>query len=170
MRKRRYSVACPIRRGRREGVRVQPRCTNARLSKGAAGSCPGWRRRRSWASRKLRGPVASGPGVPDKLAICQAAGRLAPRAKPMLSRTYQQIPGGVRQHYPRNGVGLPSRGSPRRAVGRASLVGRSPASSGQRGPLFTTGRLSQRLPAATMQLMPAGVVLTTVQVSFSWEK
>jgi hypothetical protein len=38
------------------------------------------------------------------------------------------------------------------------------------GSFFTAGRLSQRLPAATMQLIPLGVVLTTVQVSFSWEK
>ena len=32
------------------------------------------------------------------------------------------------------------------------------------GSLLRNGRLSQLLPAATMQLRPAGVVLTTVQV------
>ena len=38
------------------------------------------------------------------------------------------------------------------------------------GSFFTAGRLSQRLPAATMQLTPVGVVLTTVQVPFSSEE
>src|SRR5690606_11475369 len=38
------------------------------------------------------------------------------------------------------------------------------------GSVFIVGRFSQRLPAARMQLMPLGVVLTTVQVSFCCEK
>ena len=38
------------------------------------------------------------------------------------------------------------------------------------GSVLIAGRFSQRLPAARMQLMPFGVVLTTVQVSFCCEK
>ena len=37
------------------------------------------------------------------------------------------------------------------------------------GSALIAGRLSQVLPAATMQLRPLGVVLTTVQVFFSSE-
>jgi len=37
------------------------------------------------------------------------------------------------------------------------------------GSFLRSGRLSQLLPAATMQLRPLGVVLTTVQVFFSSE-
>ena len=37
------------------------------------------------------------------------------------------------------------------------------------GSVLMKGRLSHFLPAATMQLMPFGVVLTTVQVSFCVE-
>ena len=55
------------------------------------------------------------------------------------------------------------------AVPGASLTG-PPERVQAIGSFFTAGRLSQRFPAATMQLMPVGVVLTTVQVPFCSEE
>lgn len=57
----------------------------------------------------------------------------------------------------------PARGVAPRRPCRASGAARAYAI----GSVLMKGRFSHRLPAATMQLMPFGVVLTTVQVSFS---
>jgi hypothetical protein len=53
---------------------------------------------------------------------------------------------------------------------RLRCSSRRPLAAQAIGSFFTAGRLSQRLPAATMQLTPVGVVLTTVQVPFSSEE
>jgi len=69
----------------------------------------------------------------------------------------------------------PRVGRVRQAAGRpfhAASGGRDRSAASRRqaiGPSLISGRLSQDLPAATMQLTPVGVVLTTVQVRLSEE-
>jgi hypothetical protein len=55
------------------------------------------------------------------------------------------------------------------AAAAAPPADRSSAAAYAIGSLLMKGRLSHFLPAATMQLIPFGVVLTTVQVSFCVE-
>ena len=64
--------------------------------------------------------------------------------------------------------GAGSRRTPARRVCELGPTGRG-GSAQAIGSVLMNGRLSQLLPAATMQLRPLGVVLTTVQVFLSSE-
>jgi hypothetical protein len=86
-------------------------------------------------------------------------------------------PGGASKGPGHLDVPVPGRRRDRRGRPRASCAARAlrlrrgiaPVAQAI-GSFLASGRLSQRLPAATMQLIPVGVVLTTVQVPFSSEE